>query len=163
MSEIIKSITASDVADYFLWKSSKETPSKPITNKKLQKLLYYSQAWFITLKSSPLFKEKIEAWVHGPVVRDIYFNFKSFNSNPIVKEISEDVISKIPKDIKKFLDDVWSVYGKFDSSYLEMLTHSETPWQKAREGLTIDEISENEISIDSMKEFYSSKLKKATA
>ena len=159
MNENKKIVSAKDVADYFIWKSNNSVPPRPITNKKLQKLVYYSQAWFLAIKSSVLFTEKIEAWEHGPVVRELYFDFKLFNSNPIIKEVDIDFIEKIPSDIKEFLDEVWSVYGKFDSGYLEALTHSESPWQEARIGLDVDEISENEIKIDSIKEFYSSKLK----
>lgn len=162
MNDNLKLVSAKEVADYFIWKSNNSVPPRPITNKKLQKLVYYSQAWFLAIKSSVLFPEKIEAWVHGPVVRELYFNFRLFNSSPIVKEISFDLIDKIPSDIKKFLDDVWSIYGKFDSGYLETLTHSESPWQEAREGLAVDEISENEINIDSIKKYYSSKLKQVT-
>lgn len=159
MNEIIKSLKARDVADYFIWKSQKS--GKIITNKKLQKLLYYSQAWSVTLGKNALFPEKIEAWVHGPVVREVYFNFKSYSSSPITEVVDESKIKKIPSDIQKFLNNVWDVYGKFDSNYLEMLTHSEEPWLRAREGMANDEISENEISISSMREYYSGKLKNA--
>ena len=39
---------------------------------KLQKLLYYCQAWALVWDDKPLFKEKIEAWISGPVVRTLY-------------------------------------------------------------------------------------------
>ena len=41
-----------------------------ITNKKLQKLLYYVEAWNLVYKSS-LIDDDFEAWVHGPVVPDV--------------------------------------------------------------------------------------------
>ena len=66
--------------------------------------------------------------------------------------------SRFSSNTKNFLDHVWSVYGKKDAAYLEYLSHSETPWQKAREGLEPHIGSENEISLKDMKEFYTSKL-----
>jgi len=62
-------IDADLIADYFIYKGKEE--NKPITNKKLQKLLYYSQAWYLVFNKKPLFKDKIEAWVHGPAIRTI--------------------------------------------------------------------------------------------
>lgn len=56
------------------------------------------------------------------------------------------------------VDEIWKVYGKFDAEYLEMLTHSEKPWQEAREGLQSHESSENEIPTEMMRSFYSEKL-----
>ncbi len=149
-------LNAQQIAEYFLWKAQNE--KKAITNKKLQKLLYYAQAWSLVLRDKKLFSDKIEAWVHGPAVRDVYFEYKKFGFGPITKTVKENDLEKISIDTKKFLDQVWSVYGKKDAAYLEYLSHSETPWQKAREGLEPHIGSENEISPKDMKEFYSSKL-----
>ena len=66
-------------------------------------------------------------------------------------------------DVKGLLDEVWSIYGKFDASYLEKLTHSEAPWIDARAGLEANINSENEITLDSMRSYYSSVLDKASA
>lgn len=156
MAHII--LTANKVAEYFIWKA--QSDKKSITNKKLQKLLYYAQAWSLVLNDKKLFNEKIEAWVHGPAVRDVYVEYKKFGFGPITESISDDIVAKISEDTKNFLDQVWSVYGKRDAAYLEYLSHSEMPWQKAREGLEPHIGSENEISLQDMKEFYSSKLKK---
>lgn len=150
-----KKIKAIDIAEYFLFLSKEK--KNPITNKKLQKLLYYSQAWFLVLNNKKMFTDKIEAWIHGPAVRDVYIKYKKFGFSPIEKEISESVIAKIPSDIKTILNEVWTIYGSLDPSYLEFLTHSELPWKEARRGLQGHENSENEISTKTMKEFYSEK------
>lgn len=154
-----KKINALLVAEYFIDKANKE--GKPITNKKLQKLLYYAQAWSLVLRDKKLFEEKIEAWVHGPAIRDIYVEYKKFGFNPIKKKIPETSLNKISGDTLEFLESVWSVYGGLDAGYLEMLTHNESPWQEAREGLQGSENSENEISIETMKRFYSKKLEES--
>lgn len=145
-----------DVARFFIWKANQE--GKPITNKKLQKLLYYAQAWHVTLSepSEPLFKDEIEAWVHGPAVRRIYLHYKKFGFAPITIEVSEAEVKEL-KD-HGLLNDIWKVYGKYDAEYLEQLTHEEEPWQKARQGLEVNESSDNAISLESMKDYYSTKI-----
>src|SRR5258708_40323860 len=44
----------------------------PLTNLRLQKLLYYAQAWSLVLRESELFPEEIQAWRWGPVVPAVY-------------------------------------------------------------------------------------------
>lgn len=151
--------TAAQVAEYFIDKANQE--GKSITNKKLQKLVYYSQAWSIVLNSKRLFPEKIEAWVHGPAVRTLYVKYKEFGFNPIKKETDKAAVAQITDRDKKLLQDVWSVYGKLDAGYLELLTHSEKPWQDAREGIQNHQSSENEIAPESLRAYYSEKLKDA--
>ena len=152
-----KSIDAKTIAKYFIGKGNVE--NKPVTNKKLQKLLYYSQAWYVVYKGKPLFKDEIEAWVHGPSVRDVYTKYKDHGFDPIKISIDKKEIAPIKGDIKKLLDRIWEVYGKFDADYLELLTHKEEPWQEARKGLDNLEKSTNTINLSSMKRFYSNMIK----
>lgn len=156
MNSIAKKINALAVAEYLIDKANKE--NRPITNKKLQKLLYYVQAWSIAIRNKKIFDDKIEAWIHGPAIREVYLAFKEFGASPISKKVSSKIINGIDQDIKKFIDDVWSIYSKYDAPYLEHLTHSESPWQDARKGLEADISSNNEISFDSMRSFYKAKL-----
>lgn len=158
MSSVVKKTSALTVADYFLYKANKE--KKPLTNKKLQKLVYYAQAWSLVLNDKKLFNEPIEAWVHGPAVRSLYCQYKNFGFSPIIKNVEESSIKIVSKD-RELLDEVWNVYGKLDPDYLEMLTHSEKPWQDARNGLQSHQSSDNEINTKTMKSFYSTKLEEA--
>ncbi|MBI3335487.1 MAG: SocA family protein [Candidatus Portnoybacteria bacterium] len=151
-----KSLKVQDVGRYFLYLAGQE--KEPITNKKLQKLVYYAQAWSLVLNNQRLFSEPIEAWVHGPAVRSLYAQYKKFGFEPIQEEVKSDSI-KISEKTKEFLNTVWKAYGKLDAGYLEMLTHSEKPWREARRGLQNHESSGNEISLESMKNYYSEKLK----
>lgn len=149
-----QTVDANTVAKFFLWKASQE--DKQITNKKIQKLLYYAQAWNLAIKDKPLYSDKIEAWIHGPTVRSVYDEYKRFGFNPIDIFINEKEIEPL-KD-NDLLNDVWNIYGKYDASYLETLTHSEQPWQIAREGLEYNESSSNVITLDSMREYYKNVL-----
>lgn len=155
MSGQNKTMKALDVGKYFILLSNQG--NKPITNKKLQKLVYYAQAWSLVLNNKKLFNEPIEAWVHGPAVRSLYVQYKNYGFNSITEQVDEGSI-KISDEDKKLLDEVWKVYGKLDAGYLEMLTHSEKPWQDARDGLQSSENSDNEITPKAMKSFYSAKL-----
>lgn len=141
--------TANQVADYFL--SFCKEHGDCLTNLKLQKLVYYAQAWHLALHNKPLFDEKIEAWVHGPVIKSVYNRFKIGGSSPITKDFKKPTI-----DAKTtlFLDKIFSVFGSFSAWDLEQMTHMESPWISARAGLPIDEPCNNVISIDEMKAFY---------
>lgn len=151
-----KSIKVLEIGRYFIHLANQD--KKPITNKKLQKLVYYAQAWSLVLNDKKIFNEQIEAWVHGPAVRSLYVQYKNFGFNPITEDVADKDVANIPKQTKELLDEIWRVYGKLDAGYLEMLTHSERPWQEARSGLQNHENSENEITPKAMKSFYSEKL-----
>ena len=58
--------SAHDVAKYIIGKSGQ------ISAMKLQKLVYYAQAWSLVWDEEPLFPQKVRAWVNGPVVRELY-------------------------------------------------------------------------------------------
>jgi uncharacterized phage-associated protein len=147
--------SAFDVAKYFLWRAQNE--STKLSNKKIQKLVYYAQAWHLALKDQPLFSDKIEAWIHGPAVASLYNSFKEFGRGPITISVEEnDIKDIISQDL---LDEVWNAYSKYDADYLEFLTHNEDPWIKARENREFDESSTDEISLDSMKLYYRQRLK----
>ena len=155
MSDKKKKLNALFVAQYFL-KLAKEK-KEPITNKKLQKLVYYAQAWSLVLNDEKLFNDPIEAWIHGPAIRSLYTRYKKFGFSPIEEDFKVGEFD-ISEENKEVLDSVWGVYGKMDADYLEILTHSEEPWQEARRGLQFNESSGNQISLETMKSYYSQKL-----
>jgi len=140
-----------DVVKYILSKKSK------ITAMKLQKLVYYCQAWSIVWDGEPLYKENIEAWANGPVVRELYEEHKG------IYDIKEDSftadlgdVSKLNEDQKDTIDAVMKYYGDRSPQWLSDLTHKEDPWKKAREGLLDGERGNRIISYASLEEYYSS-------
>ena len=54
-----------------------------ISNLKLQKLIYYAQAFHLAIYELPFFDEDFEAWTHGPVCPEIYHKYKHYKSSPI--------------------------------------------------------------------------------
>ncbi len=119
---------------------------------KLQKLLYYAQAWSMVFRESPMFIEAIEAWVHGPVVRSVYQEFKSYSYENI--SLSAETLD-ISADELRIIDLVCDVYGQKTGRFLEDLTHSEKPWINARTGLSQKDRSNSIIALEEMMSYYS--------
>jgi uncharacterized phage-associated protein len=140
--------SAHTVAKYVLFHFQEK--GEPINNLKLQKLLYYIQAWHLTLFDKALFHEDIEAWVHGPVVPSVYREYKGFRWGPIT--VSSPV--EFSAEDGKHADEVLAAYGKFNAWELERLSHSENPWKQARAGLAPDASSNAVITHESMKAYY---------
>jgi uncharacterized phage-associated protein len=138
--------TAHDVAAYILDKRG------AMSAMKLQKLVYYSQAWSLIWEDAPLFPERIEAWANGPVVCDLYerhrghFKLHSWNGNP----------NALTEEQRETVDAVLDFYGDKNAQWLSDLTHQEEPWIKARRGIPNGERGNNEITLESMAEYYSS-------
>ena len=154
----MKYYPAEEVARFFLIQARDKGDF--MSNKKLQKLLYYAQAWCLALSDRPLFENKIEAWLHGPVVPEVYQKYKKYGWKPISppKKKIEDL--DWPPKVVGFLQQVFSVYGDHSAEYLERLAHSEKPWREARGDSPLEVYSNTEINIETMKNFYKSKLKK---
>ena len=134
----------------------------PITNLKLQKLLYYSQAWHLGIHKNQLFEEDFEAWVHGPVLRRIYGIYKGYGYNPIVLDIKEDEVEKEISNYKSnfgykltnFFQYIIDEYFIISAWELERMVHKEDPWIIARAGIPDDEPSENIIKKEWMQKYY---------
>jgi uncharacterized phage-associated protein len=136
-----------EVANWFLSKAA-------ITQKKLQKLCYYAQAWCFALKGYKLENTDYEAWIHGPVSPVLWERFKGFGFDPIIYHGNIST-SFAPEDLQ-LLEDVWDTYGNQSGNALEALTHRELPWLEARNGYEPDERCSVVISPLSMASFYKS-------
>jgi len=146
--------TANQVADWFISQVDMEA-GDVLSHLKLQKLLYYAQAWHFTLTDKPLIGEGFEAWMHGPVVRSVYERFR--HVLPYSSVLTPDVTLEVPQfepGTLAILEDIRAIYGEHSGSYLEDLTHSEAPWIRARGGLPPHAYCDKEITLESMKEYY---------
>lgn len=148
---MISVISCFDIANYFIW-LAKETGSF-VSNLKLQKLVYYSQAWHLALHDAPLFSEDFQAWVHGPVIPELYQKYKVFGWQPII----EDVAPQLPTSVLEFLDGVAIEYFSCDAYELEQMTHLELPWNLARGNLPMDAAATAKIEKTWMKEYYAAR------
>jgi uncharacterized phage-associated protein len=97
------------------------------SNLKIQKLLYYAQGLSLALHQKPLFDEKIVAWQYGPVVEEVYHEFKQYNGAiPPFEDYKSDFLTKEEIELLK---EVYDVFGQFSATKLVEMTHSETPWR----------------------------------
>lgn len=140
--------SAKAVANHFLGLASRSrTAIDPL---KMQKLVYFAHGWHLALRDAPLIKDSVEAWDHGPVIPDIYHEFKKWGGGPIrtpatrfdssTKSLqtpsidSECVWDDDAENAKTIISRVWDVYNKFTGLQLSSLTHKpDTPWAKTRE------------------------------
>lgn len=143
-----------NVADYFI-QLANETGSF-VSNLKLQKLVYYAQAWHLAINDVPLFEEDFQAWIHGPVIPTLYQKYKTFGWRPII----EDVNPILSEAIQDFLNEVAEEYFACDAYELEQMTHAEVPWNRARGDIPPDAHSNAVIKKEWMKEYYGSRVKK---
>ena len=103
------------------------------THMKLQKLLYYMQGFHLAKVELPLFSEPVEAWEHGPVIREVWHVFKDSGADdlPVSKYAMEN-----PFD-KKYFDSfqtalmswVYQARGSLSAAELRRRTHKEIPWR----------------------------------
>lgn len=139
----------------------------PISPLKLQKLLYYVQSWHIAkFEKEKLFNSLPEAWVNGPVYREVYNVYKSsfFRNENILTNLGELELSKKLKSVQdslalsadqiKLINTVLEAYSKLSDERLVMMTHSEEPWNEARKGLSPIERSENKLSVETIYNYF---------
>ncbi len=107
-----------------------------VTNLKLQKLVYYIQAWYLAINNKPLFQDDFEAWVHGPVIPALYKRLKKYGFNDITENPKKP---SLQESIVNHIKEVLSVYSGYSAFQLEQMTHKEEPWIKARKGIPEDE------------------------
>ena len=141
-------MTAHDVAAYILQRTG------PISTWKLQKLLYYSQAWSTVWDDRTLFDDQIQAWANGPVVRSVYNSHAGqFQVGP---QGWNGNAAALDQRACQTVDRVLAFYGNRSPQWLSDLTHMERPWQDARVGLGPTDRGEAEITPAAMAEYYSS-------
>lgn len=69
---------ALDIARYIIERCREK--NRTVSNLKLQKILYFVQAEFLVTKNQPCFAETIEAWDFGPVVPEVYYEYRMYGS-----------------------------------------------------------------------------------
>ena len=144
--------SAVDVAHYLIHLANAEEERDPLSPMRLQKLLYYVQGWSFGALGCPLFEGRIEAWKHGPVIREVYYAFKACGDQGIPPDHNPEALSL--RD-RAFIESVWAEYKKYSCSGLRAMTHSEQPWLDARGGLPEDASSDAEITPEALQAFFS--------
>jgi uncharacterized phage-associated protein len=141
----MKTPTVFDVAAYILSKHGEMTAWK------LQKLVYYSQAWSLVWDERPLFSNRIEAWANGPVSPDLY---SAHRGKFKVAKMDNGDRRRLDTDARETIDAVLEHYGDKPSQWLSDLTHREDPWRNARMGIADGERGNVEITHGDMADYY---------
>lgn len=138
----------------------------PMSNKKLQKLCYYAYCWYIVFFNDiesitkgnsgdiqVLCADRFQAWIHGPVSPRLYHRYKEYGWHDIPQVTPKPAVSA---ELESLFQQVWEAYGSFTADDLESISHRETPWINARNGIQDGEACSNEISNYDILMYYSS-------
>ena len=128
--------SAKAIANYFLDKADEDSIS--LSPMKIIKIVYIAHGWYLALTDEPLIEDYVEAWTYGPVIPELYHEFKQFGSNPIPVRAIETTVPSIyiggssrdlPFSTDQFLDRIWDIYKGFTALQLSSATHQpDTPW-----------------------------------
>lgn len=159
---VFLSLNVLDVARYVVNYSNEKDYG--ISNLKLQKVLYFIQAYFLTREKVPCFSEEIEAWAFGPVVPEVYEEFERSGScdipyiktyrifkdrGPFSLERCEFDDSVIPDAVKRTINRVVDRLSGYTATDLTDITMRQDPWENA-----YVPGEQNEITTGSIREYF---------
>ena len=151
---------ASLIAYAFVKKGIDE--GKYVTQMKLQKMLFFAQGYHLSRFGVPLIKETFQAWKYGPVVPNIYQDFKLYGSSPITDtnylSFSRGFLEVATLDAKAqdAIDYTWEITKNTTASSLSNWTHQPgTPWDKVYNPIETDKVIDNGL----IKSYFDSFLK----
>lgn len=126
---------------------------EPLSNMKLQKILYYEQGYHLAYFDTPLFNEDIHAWFYGSVVPCVYERYKEYKNGLIsYDEVDGEIEFKNKREWIVFRN-VFDALVAYSAIGLMRMTHSETPWMQA------DAKGNGVITISSLKSYFKDKVK----
>ena len=134
-----------EVASFIIYENKQ---TDPLT---LQKILYYSQAFFKTFTNHFLFENDCQAWQHGPVYPTIYHKYKNYRYQIIEEKYKDTILTDKEKEI---ILAIINYFGCYSGRLLEYMTHEEEPWKLARKGLNDEDFSQEIISKDSIVSYF---------
>lgn len=113
-----------DVANYLIQQNE-----SGITHRELQKILYFSQGFYLAKYGEPLFNASMDAWAFGPVNSDIWGRFREFGYLNL--KVSSDASTDSLNDVKKlFLSSMLTSFLILGESTLIDMSHSDYPWER---------------------------------
>lgn len=134
---------------------------------KIQKILFYIQAYHLAYFDEPIIDDDFQAWVHGPVSRKVYDSAKDFsilhtelkftldeNETP-PEEVLKDILTSSQIDL---VNDVIDELKGMTGLQLENMTHSEEPWIYARRGYASGQGCEVVIPNELIRDYYKSQI-----
>ena len=161
-NKVQAALDAKGLANLFLDWADQE--SLPLSNLKLQKLLFFSHADYVVSSGSPLIKEVFQAWDHGPVLPTVYREFKGCGAEPItIRATKFDPLTARSSQARVSLDDAitrslrsaYNFYKRIGAFTLSGLSHSDGgPWRHARELFDKGLNPERQIGIELIRRYH---------
>lgn len=144
-----------ELAKWFINRIDRDA-GEAITHLKVQKLLYFAQAYHLANYNRQLFAEDMEAWAHGPVVPSVFQVYRDsrWESLPPTSP------ARVDKALTPYLDTVYQHFAKFSAKELERLTHAHKPWRVTRKGLPLEARCNDPIDKKLIRDFYAERIKK---
>lgn len=136
-----------DVARYLLSLGS-------MKHKKLQKICYYIQAWYLACTGQRLMNTEFQAWAHGPVSPVLYQFYRDWGGLTIPQITYTQCDINIPDAVKIYIKAIYDLYKNYTADELERLTHQEEPWIQARKDVPDGAPCTNVISDKIIIEYY---------
>lgn len=145
--------SALTVAEYII--AHENEKNRPISNLRLQKLLYFVQALFLVSEDRPCFTDEIEAWDFGPVVPVVYHEYKIYGSTQIpYRKNRRGALNTIKQNYKQLIDMLLDYFSNTSTRDLVSITHRQRPWREA-----YSRPFDNRISNTAIKSFFERKEK----
>jgi uncharacterized phage-associated protein len=122
----------------------------PLTNLRLNKLLYFIHGWGLTSRDNGLVRNHFLAWTLGPVVRPVYDTFKAYEEGAITAPATyldyitgeqravpyEDIL----QDDAAIIERVFASYDRYTTGQLVTMTHVVGgPWHTVYSALAKDD------------------------
>lgn len=140
--------------------------SRPVSNLKLQKLLYFVQVAFIYRYGYSCYEEPIVHWRHGPVVESVYQNYKAYGAENILDKELEYFSFMFDVRTMSFVMES-KIYDEnmFEASHLKLIKSivdsykDVSPWDMVelthKEKAWIETERNEEITLDMIKQYQS--------
>lgn len=132
---------------------AQESGGEPMTQLRLQKMLYFVQGWHLARHDEPMFTEAIQAWVLGPVSIEVRSEYLEYGNSEITIPESESeqvqTAGFTDNEIATIID-VFSEYNRYATSTLVDKTHWSLPWKQHYNKFT----KNNVIPEEDMKEYF---------
>ncbi len=140
-------ITGEAVAQRFL-----KLSETGMTQIKLQRLVYFAQAWSLGTFNAPLFEEDFQAWSFGPILPSLNEIYSEHGRIVATIPVPGTVID-MPEDKVEFIQSVWEQYGYLRDDELEESSKDDV-WRNSRGGMKRTDKSDNIMPKEEIREYY---------
>ncbi|UDL90759.1 DUF4065 domain-containing protein [Mesorhizobium sp. PAMC28654] len=132
-----------------------------VEHMKLQKLVYISYGWWLSVHDEPVLNEQPEVWRHGPVFPSLYRLLREHGSAAVchpqrsIFNRQPDRIDNTDEDVLSLVRWVWGKYRHMSGFQLSDLTHKEgSPWQITVAKYQYSVPFHTEIPVDVIRDHY---------